>query len=354
MSNDVFSFPTLESPAPRLSLGDAQQAASAWFSDAVDLECLDSERDQNFLATNKKQQQYVLKIANSKESFDVLDFQNQALNHLLKSSPSLLLPRVCKDLSGKEISSVVANNNKHYVRLLSFIKGIPLEDSANQAHPNILHRTMGGFLAKLGKGLEDFSHPSSGHELLWDVKQTGSLYHLLSHIKDKHKRDIARTSLECFTKNTEPKIQQLRSQVIHNDMNQCNVIVDFNEDGLVIGMIDFGDMVYAPLVNDLAVAAAYQTVATEDLIQGTTHLLSGYQKEYPLNENELALLPALIINRITMTVIIGEWRGVQHPENKQYILGGVEKSWRILEELCTLNLDGVAEIFMKTAQSINS
>ena len=354
MSSDVFSFPTLESPAPRLSLNDAKNAASAWFSDVVDLECLDSERDQNFLATNKKQQQYVLKIANSKESFDVLDFQNQALNHLLKSSPSLLLPRVCKDLSGKEISSVVANNNKHYVRLLSFIKGIPLEDSANQAHPNILHRTMGGFLAKLGKGLEDFSHPSSGHELLWDVKQTGSLYHLLSHIKDKHKRDIARTSLECFTKNTEPKIQQLRSQVIHNDMNQCNVIVDFNEDGLVIGMIDFGDMVYAPLVNDLAVAAAYQTVATEDLIQGTTHLLSGYQKEYPLNENELALLPALIINRITMTVIIGEWRSVQHPENKQYILGGVEKSWRILEELCTLNLDGVAEIFMKTAQSINS
>jgi Ser/Thr protein kinase RdoA (MazF antagonist) len=136
-------------------------------------------------------------------------------------------------------------------------------------------------------------------------------------------------------------------------MNQCNVIVDFNEDGLVIGMIDFGDMVYAPLVNDLAVAAAYQTIATGNLIQGTIHLLSGYQKEYPLNENELALLPALIINRITMTVIIGEWRGAQHPENKQYILGGVEESWRILEELCRLNLESVAEIFMKTAQSIN-
>ena len=43
MSNDVFSFPTLESPAPRLSLNDAQNAASAWFSDVVDLECLDRE-----------------------------------------------------------------------------------------------------------------------------------------------------------------------------------------------------------------------------------------------------------------------------------------------------------------------
>ena len=361
MSSDSFSFPTLECPAPRLSLDDAQQAASAWFSDVVDLECLDSERDQNFLATNKKQQQYVLKIANSKESFDVLDFQNQALNHLLQSSPSLLLPRVCQDLSGKEISSIVVNNNKHYVRLLSFIKGVLLEDlvlgtlgwGASQAHPDVLRRMMGEFLAKLGKGLEDFSHPSSGHELLWDVKQAGSLYHLLSHIKNKHKRDIARTSLERFTKNTEPIIQQLRSQVIHNDMNQSNVILDFNQDGLVIGMIDFGDMVYAPLVNDLAVAAAYQTVATEDLVQGTVHLLSGYQKEYPLNENELALLPALITNRITMTVIIGEWRGAQHPENKQYILGGVDQSWRVLEELCMLNLESVAEIFIKTAQSIN-
>ena len=353
MSSDFFSFPTLECPAPRLSLDDAQQAASTWFSDIVDLEPLDSERDQNFLATNKKQQQYVLKIANSKESFDVLDFQNQALNHLLKSSPSLLLPRVCQDLSGKEISSIVVNNSQHYVRLLSFIKGVPLEDSTDQDRPDVLHRTMGGFLAKLGKGLEGFSHPSSGHELLWDVKQAGFLYHLLSHIKDKHKRDIARASLERFTKNTEPKIQQLRSQVIHNDMNQANVILDFNEGEPVIGMIDFGDMVYAPLVNDLAVAAAYQTTATKDLIQGTTHLLSGYQKEYPLNENELALLPALITNRITMTVIIGEWRGAQHPENKQYILGGVEKSWRILEELCRLNLESAAETFIKKAQSIN-
>jgi Ser/Thr protein kinase RdoA (MazF antagonist) len=353
MSNNIFSFPTLESPAPRLSLDDAQQAASTWFSDIVDLEPLDSERDQNFLATNKKQQQYVLKIANSKESFDVLDFQNQALNHLLKSSPSLLLPRVCQDLSGKEISSIVVNNNQHYVRLLSFIKGVPLEDSTDQDRPDVLHRMMGGFLAKLGKGLEGFSHPSSGHELLWDVKQAGFLYHLLSHIKDKHKRDIARASLERFTKNTEPKIQQLRSQVIHNDMNQANVILDFNQDGLVLGMIDFGDMVYAPLVNDLAVAAAYQTIATEDLTQGTVHLLSGYQQEYPLNENELALLPALITNRITMTVIIGEWRGAQHPENKQYILGGVEKSWRILEELCRLNLESAAETFIKKAQSIN-
>ena len=197
MSSDSFSFPTLECPAPRLSLDDAQQVANAWFDDVVDLKCLDSERDQNFLATNKKQQQYVLKIANSKESFDVLDFQNQALNHLLQSSSSLLLPRVCQDLSGKEISSIVVNNNKHYVRLLSFIKGVPLEDSVNQAHPDILHRMMGGFLAKLGKGLGDFSH-SVGSAQKYHLKSFTMLLKEYQTTPDRHLLDSILEEAGCI------------------------------------------------------------------------------------------------------------------------------------------------------------
>jgi len=44
------------------------------------------------------------------------------------------------------------------------------------------------------------------------------------------------------------------------------------------------------------------------------------------------LLPGLIVNRIAMTLVISEWRATTHPENKEYILGAIEKTWAVLKQ----------------------
>ena len=116
-------------------------------------------------------------------------------------------------------------------------------------------------------------------------------------------------------------------------MNPDNVLVKQDAPTKVSGMIDFGDMVFAPLVNDLAVAAAYQTVTQQNLLTGTCYLLEGYQKEYPLTKDEIILLPSLVVNRIAMSLIIAEWRATTHPENKEYILGSIEKTWVVLKQI---------------------
>ena len=66
---------------------------------------------------------------------------------------------------------------------------------------------------------------------------------------------------------------------------------------------------------------------------GTCDLLVGYQDEYPLTETEISLLPGLIVNRIAMTLVISEWRATTHPENKEYILGAIEKTWAVLKQI---------------------
>ena len=66
---------------------------------------------------------------------------------------------------------------------------------------------------------------------------------------------------------------------------------------------------------------------------GTCDLLAGYQDEYPLTEAEISLLPALIVNRIAMSLVISEWRASEHPENREYILGSVEKTWTVLKDI---------------------
>jgi len=332
MNKPKFSYPVLQHPAPQLTKKQAEQLFSRWIEKAVFLNPLSSERDQNFLFKDKHDKKFVLKVSNTKESFEVLDCQNKGLEHL-EANTSLNIPKIISDKNEQKINQVEINNNKHFLRVVSYVEGVPVGDAKEPKSLKALHHNMGVFLGLLGKGFRGFSHKGSNHKLLWDVKETESLFDILEFIENSDKRRLAQKTLEHFSKHIKPKLDQTRVQVIHNDMNPDNLLVEADNPQVVSGIIDFGDMVNTPLVNDLAVAAAYQTIKQKDLFVGTCDLLAGYQDEYPLTETEISLLPGLIVNRIAMTLVISEWRATTHPENKEYILGAIEKTWAVLKQI---------------------
>lgn len=51
----------------------------------------------------------------------------------------------------------------------------------------------------------------------------------------------------------QPAMLNIRPQVIHNDAHTGNVLT--NDLGQITGVIDFGDSVCAPIIQDLAVSA---------------------------------------------------------------------------------------------------
>ena len=116
-------------------------------------------------------------------------------------------------------------------------------------------------------------------------------------------------------------------------MNPDNVLVSIERVNPVVGMIDFGDMLHAPLINDLAVACAYEVIKMESLYGGSKDLLLGYHNERKLSHSEVMLLPMLVYNRIAMSLIISEWRACKHPENKEYILGNIDHTWSVFKEI---------------------
>jgi Ser/Thr protein kinase RdoA (MazF antagonist) len=343
MDNTITSFTVLENPAPSFTTGEASEFAKLWFKEALDVSSLVSERDQNFLLKNNKGEKFVLKIANAAESVEVLDFQNQAMNHMAKQDPSLPLPKACFSLDRKQIHRLELNGNKHFVRVVTYLKGKLLDDLPKDRRDQNLMVSMGRFLGRLDRGLAGFFHPAAGHALLWDLQQTPSLHQHLSHIKDKNNLLNAQKTLDHFQEHIAPKFSALRAQVIHNDMNPDNVVVKHSDSSQVAGMIDFGDMVYAPLINEPAVAAAYQTVSCADLFLGTIDILKGYHSANPLQEQEMDLLPSLVVNRIAMTAIISEWRAKEHPENQDYILGNINRTWEVLNKLQKHEYDDIAE-----------
>ena len=346
-----FSFPVLEHPAPACNSDGAFGLAKSWMylDKSTTITPLVSERDRNFLVSTNEEKA-ILKISNHKEERGVLEFQTDALLHLQETT-SLNLPKAKKNIDGEYLLQKDVGGEDCYVRMVSYLEGTPLDDvRAEISDPRELHLSMGIFLAKLGKGLDGFSHPNENHRLLWDVSQTEKLFDLLGNIQDEQKRKMAEHALMYFQNNTKEPLSKQRKQVIHNDMNPDNILVAKHRPSSVIGMIDFGDMLLAPLINDLAVACAYEAIKEGSLFGGSKHLLFGYHNENNLLDDEIILLPMLVYNRIAMSLIISEWRASKHPENKEYILGNIDKTWSVFEGIKEEKLQKIGTELCKLVQ----
>jgi Ser/Thr protein kinase RdoA (MazF antagonist) len=323
----------LSSPPPKASPDDAVRIVQRWFGLAADARPLTSERDLNFMMTTAEGPAFVLKIANVREDPRILDYQLSALEHVAKADPTIPVPRVMRAADGT--STVVvpdATGARHLACLLSFIPGAPLAAvPVLDRHPAAL----GSLLARLDRALEGFTHEAADRKLQWDLSHAAELRSLLPHVEDPHLRDMAERVIEDFSTIALPLLPSLRRQVIHNDLNPHNVIV--GNDGRIAGIIDFGDMVRAALVNDLATAASYQAGRGPAPLGGALSMIAAYHAAHPLAPEEIELLPLLIATRTVLTVVITAWRASLYPENRDYILRNVASATSTLGRLDSAN-----------------
>ena len=70
----------------------------------------------------------------------------------------------------------------------------------------------------------------------------------------------------------------------------------------VSGLLDFGDMHHGLLVAEPAVAAAYALLGQEDPLAAAAAVVAGYHAAFPLEEEEIALLFALVGARLAVSV----------------------------------------------------
>jgi len=169
------------------------------------------------------------------------------------------------------------------------------------------------------------------------MKHASGLRGLLVHMRDPAQRALAARVLDRFEAHVLPVLPSLRAQVIHNDLNPHNVLVAPDDHERIAGIIDFGDMVHAPLVNSIAVTAAYQLSAAGHPLEPVAELLAAYHGLLPLEPLELDLLFDLITTRMVLTVAISGWRAARYPENETYILRNTGRAWASLARCDALN-----------------
>lgn len=310
--------PLLTSDPPGFSASEAQQIALRHFGIEASAQALWSERDQNFRLRTSQGKQFVLKIANTLEDPQVIDFQLRALQHIGLRDPGLPVPRVLPDLAGNYFSTSHDQKGRpHIVRLINWLDGAEIKESATS---DDLLANMGAMLARLGMALRDFSHPASQHKLLWDLKHAAELNSLLKHIEDDELRRLVAAALERFETYVTPLLPGLRSQVIHADLNRGNVLVSEGEPKRVTGIIDFGDMVHTPLIMDPAIAAAYHLAESGDPLVRVMVFIQAYHRVTPLKRQEADVLIDLLLARLCTSITLQMWRAGLYPENSEYLL----------------------------------
>jgi Ser/Thr protein kinase RdoA (MazF antagonist) len=280
------------------------------------LETLVSERDQNFRLSPPGGTPLVVKIANAEEPAEITDFQLQALLHLQERECPVEVPRITTTRTGALCTTIRNAGVSHVLRVVSYVPGTPVEGT--QPGPDLAYE-LGRSLAQLDAALTDFSHPGESQVLLWDMQRAGDLQELVQHVPEAASlRDLVIECLKQFESNAQPAFADLRRQVIHNDLNPGNVLIDDRKPPGVSGVIDFGDMLRAPLIVDVAIAASYLRTIDEELT-ATTALVAGFDSITPLVEAEKAILFDLIRTRLAATITIMYWRMSARSSDDPYL-----------------------------------
>jgi Ser/Thr protein kinase RdoA (MazF antagonist) len=336
--------------APKLTLEDAQTIARDVYGLRARAELLSSERDQNFHLRLEDGSAYVLKATHPAEDPAVTDFQTQAQLHLMRADRDLPVPHLHPARDGHYVHWHEGPAGvRRAIRLITFLPGVPLHKTArSDAQAGALGRSLARFDLALG----GFEHPTANHKLLWDLQHAGQVADLLPFMEDVGRRALAEQSLEHFTIHVRPALPGLRRQVIHNDLNPYNVMVDAAHPDRVCAILDFGDMVEAPLVQDLAVACSYLLEDSDNPLDRAAACVASYHREIPLAAGEIALLPDLIAARLLITVAITGWRAKQHPENRNYILRNNGPAWIGLARLAALPRGLAHEILSRACGAI--
>ncbi|WP_243860422.1 aminotransferase class III-fold pyridoxal phosphate-dependent enzyme [Flavobacterium poyangense] len=307
----------------------------------VSVKSLNGYDELNFLLSNDQNEKYILKISNESHSFPFLEAQVKIIRHLSKSNIAPLFQHFSLNKDGEELTRIEKDSKIYYLRILNFLEGTFWVEKENKS--NQLFSNLGSFLGSMDKALQDFSHPAMHRSYIWDISRASEANDSLKYILNHEKRRIASYFLLQFDTEVAPKIHQLRHAYIHNDANDYNVLVQNDQ---ISGLIDFGDMVFTALINNLAIACTYAMLDQKDPLACAALIVEGYHKAYALTETETDLLYYLIAGRLCISVTQSAYNASLDSNNEHHFITE-RPAWDLLYQLIKINPIKAQDTFRK-------
>jgi 4-aminobutyrate aminotransferase-like enzyme/Ser/Thr protein kinase RdoA (MazF antagonist) len=247
--------------------------------------------------------QYLLKVYSGETSPAETAFQEALMDHLARTGSAVPTAALVA------ANTATVAGKKRAVHLLEWVPGTPWSQAGPADRRRL--RALGSAVAALDGALAGFEHSELDRDFRWHPLRAGELERSLPHVADGEREFTARALARLGE--LMPELLALPQQAIHNDANENNVLLD--ADGRITSIIDFGDVVRAPRVCGLAVAAAYAQLGQADPVSTACAVIAGYHVEAPLSAAELRLLPDLINARLAMSIANAVEQLAADPDN---------------------------------------
>ncbi|MBB4062907.1 aminotransferase class III-fold pyridoxal phosphate-dependent enzyme [Gellertiella hungarica] len=287
---------------------------------------LPGEHDLNFRVEAEDGRRYLLKLhaAGDEES---LAMQVAVLEHLHRAAPELLVSRQIPARGGALLTPVSFRGERQ-ARLLTWIEGDVWAGSRARSRDSVT--TLGALLGRLDRALADFFHPGARRVYGWDIARADHLRRHVDLVEGAEKQAAVIAILDRFRSVVKPALDACPRQVIHNDANDYNTVLDAA--GRVSGLLDFGDMVETARIIEVAVAAAYALIGSDDPVGVIADLAAAYHAVNPLTEAEASLVFDLVRLRYAVSILMATKQIREQPDNR-YLLVSQEDVWRELKRL---------------------
>jgi hydroxylysine kinase len=234
---------------------------------------------------------------------------------------------------------------------------------------------------------------------LWDLRFFMDVQHFMTDLvmrelfEDETRIMMCNTVFNAFKHLVLPVSEKLRIGILHNDLNEQNIIaLESGPDpvkfpaSVKFAAIDFGDVVVSWRVNEIAIACAYCALDKEDPVHDMSMMLAGIQSVYPLTPLEMRVLPCLIAARLVTSLIMGMYSyhmqivgeqndlahdadakeananenpkdqsaGAQTPRGNAYVLTTQKSAWTALTRLLTVGAEMMFKKFVVDSYSDGS
>jgi hypothetical protein len=303
----------MQDQVPEFSDEDITKIANDLYGLEGEISSLVSFEDQNALI-KVGTDNYVLKIANTKWTDESLHLQIEVLERLAKAAPELNLPKVIPTKAGDTITKV----DGFPVRLLTFVKGNILGAGARSP---ALCQSLGRFMGRFSTAMQGYDHPGAERpDFLWNLDNIMACKQHLGDVVRAEDRDRIARFYENYEKNILPKLRAMRKSVIHADANEQNLLVSAENPEEITSLIDFGDLMYATHINELAITLGYTLLGVDDVEPTASQIIKGYEEEFPLEEVEREVVMGLAAMRLVQSIILSSQRAKEFPENEYIII----------------------------------
>ena len=264
---------------------------------------LNSEFDLNFEVIDHKNNKFIVKIMRNDCDEGFLEGQIRFLKFINKTKSSLPIPKIFKSIKGNDFEKLNdENKNERYVWIIKKIEGELFSDF--KPKPLELIYDLGKKVGLLDLYSKRFKKTLSIPSNKWNLTKPYWIENHLSDIKNSKIRKVIEDILVDF-KSISNVLLNLESHWTHNDLNDQNLLVNYNGLNLpeISGILDFGDLAFCPRICNIAICSAYLLILPDVGIEKQLHFLQGYHLKNPISENELDILYTLILVRIAVSYV---------------------------------------------------